>query len=51
MGHRLRFKPYLLENVFSDEEWDEHCIELERQERIRRMTFILLDEIVNGPVE
>ncbi len=49
MGHRCIFKPYLLENLFSDAEWEEHCIELERQERIRRMYAVLLDEVVYGP--
>lgn len=51
MGYHYRFKPYLLENIFSDKEWDEHCIELDRQVRIRRMAAVLRDEIVNGPIE
>jgi hypothetical protein len=49
MSNRIFFKPY--DCNMSDEEWEEHCIELERQERIRRMYAVLLDEIVNGPVE
>ena len=49
MGHKYLFKPF--GEKMSDEEWEEHCIELERQERIRKMYAVLLDEIVNGPDE
>ena len=46
MGYQSHFKPYTVK--MSDEEWEEHCLEIERQERLRRSKACLAEEFLDA---
>ena len=42
------FKPWNCK--MSDEEWEEHCLEIEREERLRRAKACLAEEFLDADI-